>query len=82
MDIPHFSNSDRLGINYGGGLHPGNPKGIYGFPLTADKYGKIEKNEPDTFYDYGYSKYVYIFGVNGTVLNMDDLDLLAFWHQK
>ena len=71
----HFSNSDRLGINYGGGLHPGNPKAVYGFPLTAGKYQRIEENKPDTFYDYGYHKYIYIFDVTGNILDMDNPNL-------
>lgn len=71
----HFSSSDRLGINYGGDLHPGNPKAVYGFPLTAGKYQKIEESKPDAFYDYGYNKYIYIFGVTGNILDMDNLNL-------
>ena len=71
----HFSNSDRLGINYGGQLHPGNPKAVYGFPLTAAKYEAIVKNVPEAFSDYGYNKYIYIFDVSGNILNMDSIDL-------
>lgn len=71
----HFSNSDRLGINYGGALHPGNPKAVYGFPFTAAKYEKIVQNKPDAFYDYGYNKYIYIFDVTGNILDMDNLNL-------
>lgn len=71
----HFSSSDRLGINYGGSLHPGNPKAVYGFPLTAGKYKMIEENKPEAFYDYGYNKYIYIFNVNGNILDMDNLNL-------
>lgn len=71
----HFSNSDRLGINYSGSLHPGNPKAVYGFPLTPIKYQKIVENKPDSFYDYGYHKYIYIFDVTGNVLDMDNINL-------
>lgn len=67
----HFSNSDRFGISYHKDVHPGNPRAIYGFPLTEQKYQKIVKGTVGAFYEYEYSKYIYIFSVNGNVLNID-----------
>lgn len=71
----HFSNSDRFGISYHKNIHPGNPRGVYGFPLDAKKYQLIAENKSDIFYDYGYSKYIYIFNVSGNILDMDNINL-------
>lgn len=70
----HFSNSDRFGISYHKDVHPGNPRAIYGFPLTDKKYQKIIKDGVDSFYEYGYSKYIYVFSVNGNILNLDSIN--------
>jgi hypothetical protein len=70
----HFSNSDRFGISYHKDVHPGNPRAIYGFPLTDKKYQKIVNNVIDDFYEYGYSKYIYVFSVSGNILNIDSVN--------
>jgi len=71
----HFSNSDRFGISYHKDIHPGNPRGVYGFPFTNEKYERIKTNKPSSFDDYGHSKYIYIFSVNGNILNMDNINI-------
>jgi hypothetical protein len=71
----HFSDSDRLGIHYSKDVHPGNPKAIYGFPLTPQKCAMIERDEGEAFENYGYRKYIYIFSVTGNILNMDNPNL-------
>jgi hypothetical protein len=75
----HFSNSERFGISYHKDIHPGNPRGVYGFPLTATIYQRIVENKPEIieriFYDYGYSKYIYIFSVKGNILDIDNVNL-------
>jgi len=70
----HFSNSDRFGISYHHNIHPGNPRGVYGFPLTPELFNLITKNNAH-MEDYGYSKYIYIFNTTGNVLNLDNFDL-------
>jgi hypothetical protein len=83
----HFSNSSRLGIHYSGGLHPGNPRAVYGFPLTPTSFKFVEGGR-EKFYEDSVapaetdirawgteSKYIYIFNVNGNILNMDKLNL-------
>lgn len=71
----HFSNSDRFGISYHKNIHPGNPRGIYGFTLTPSKLEAIVENNHEAFYDYGTSKYIYIFSVTGNILDMDNINL-------
>jgi hypothetical protein len=77
----HFSNSDRLGIHYSGELYPGNPKAVYGFPLTAGKYALIENNKPRLFDPFGDEKYIYVFSVSGNILNMDAPNLEEIAHK-
>jgi hypothetical protein len=71
----HFSSSDRFGISYHKNIHPGNPRGVYGFPLTFGRLAAIANNKVDAFDDYGWNKYIYIFEVGGNILNMDTIDL-------
>jgi hypothetical protein len=73
----HFSNSDRFGISYHKDIHPGNPRAIYGFPLTSSGFkALVEKNfDFPMFQDYGSLRYIYIFNVSGQILDMDNIDL-------
>jgi hypothetical protein len=75
----HFSNSSRLGIHYSGDLHPGNPRAVYGFPLTSVSFQSMlghSQYKFEDFYEFGSgSKYIYIFSVNGNILNMDNLNI-------
>jgi hypothetical protein len=71
----HFSDSDRAGITFNGGIHPGNPRGFYGFPLTAAKVKSIVDGNRDAFEDYGHKKFAYLFDVSGNILNLDDFNL-------
>lgn len=70
----HFSDSDRFGISYHKNIHPGNPRGVYGFPLTSNYFQDILNNR-NSFYEFGYGKYIYIFSVNGNILNLDNINL-------
>lgn len=68
----HFSDSERFGISYHKGIHGNNPRGLYGFPLTSNIVNLIEhKKYSDAIEGYQYNKYIYIFGVNGNILNID-----------
>lgn len=69
----HFSNSERFGISYHKNIHPGNPRALYGFPLTRTNYENISNNK-NSFYDYMYSKYIYVFSVNGNILDIDNIN--------
>lgn len=71
----HFSSSERLGISYGKNIHPGNPKAVYGFPLTTGRLNAIKQNKIDAFEGFGYSKYIYIFSCTGKILDIDNIDL-------
>jgi hypothetical protein len=72
----HFSDSDRFGISYHKDIHPGNPRGVYGFPLTRDKFNRMEKGAHlGSFEEYSESKYIYIFSVNGNILNLENFSI-------
>jgi hypothetical protein len=71
----HFSNSERFGIHYSKGVHPGNPRAVYGFPLTPLKYQALTKDNFEAFYEFGFAKYIYVFDVSGKILDMDNPDL-------
>lgn len=71
----HFSDSDRSGISFNKDVHPGNPRGFYGYPLTPDKAKAISNGNRDAFDDYGHRKYIYVFDATGNVLNLDKFDL-------
>ncbi len=67
----HFSDSERLGINFTRSPGPGiNPAGIYGFPLTTKLYQQLSgQGSPPEF--YGYLSYIYLFEPTGNILNLD-----------
>lgn len=73
----HFSNSDRFGISFHKNIHPGNPRGIYGFKLTPQKYQSLitKKDLSYNFEYFEHSKYIYIFDVKGNILNLDELNI-------
>ena len=72
----HFSDSDRAGISYNKDVHPGNPRGFYGYPLTPSKLNSMLKGDRDAFDEYGHRKYIYVFDVKGRVLDLESFDLV------
>lgn len=77
----HFSNSERFGISFNRNVHWGNPRALYGFPFTTQDYLIITKlinkeiAESEHFHGYDNFKYIYIFTVNGNILDMDNINL-------
>lgn len=71
----HFSDSDRAGISFNKNVHPGNPRGFYGFPLTKDKATALASGNREAFDHYGHRKYIYIFDVSGNILDLENFDL-------
>jgi hypothetical protein len=71
----HFSDSDRAGISFDRDIHPGNPRGFYGYPLTPSRAKAISSGNRDAFDEYGHRKYIYVFDVTGNILNLDKFDL-------
>ena len=69
----HFSDSERFGISYHKNVAPGNPRGLYGFPLTNEKLNAIiNKSNLGSWEQFAYGKHIYIFSVNGNILNLED----------
>ncbi len=77
----HFSNSDRFGISYHHNVHPGNPRALYGFPITQAKLVQVMRlsrlgDYVEDWADYIESDYIYLFTINAPdkILDADTVD--------
>lgn len=71
----HFSDSERFGISFHKDIHPGNPRGLYGIKLSKEMIdGFVSGIETSEMDQYANRKYIYIFNVNGNILDIDNVN--------